>query len=180
MSCSIPWLLLWPQRSNSPADFSLLGEKMRSRRAFFFFQFDVHVAWIKKGPLWGCWKLERRRDSRLHIQTHAFRRLRAVVFVFSVIVANSSPLPNIDHVMCLIGGGVGVGGVVLAALLNDFSSELCAWVDIFSQECIRACFLCRCREKQLRIRERGVMSIWKRLQSTACHWRCRREHSSSL
>lgn len=35
--------------------------------------------------------------------------LRLFIFpVFIMIVANSSPLPNTDHVMCLMGGGGGI------------------------------------------------------------------------
>lgn len=98
-----------------PAGFRLptKGREIRSPRGF-----GAHVARIKKGPR-GRWR------QHIHISrwlsgpaSHRVRvraaKIVLVVFLFffkvTVIVANSSPLPNVDHVMCLTrGGGWGWG-----------------------------------------------------------------------
>lgn len=70
-------------------------------------------------------------------------------FLVTVIVANSSPLPNVDHVMCLTRGE-GEGGVV-TALPTDFLSESCAWVDVTHRNVLVHAFCCRT--------ERSYMSV---------------------
>lgn len=78
---------------------------------------------MKKGPRGDA------GQSSIHSDCQHASRGGPFVLFFSVIVANSAPLPNIDHVMCLTGEGR--GGVLLAASLNDFFlNRAHAWMSI--------------------------------------------------
>lgn len=97
-----------------------------------------------------------------------------------MIVANSSPLPNIDHTMCLMGGrggGWGWGGRLTRG--NDFllrcASKTCGCT---STECFRACFLCRVWEKRVDLYLKEI-TIYNLSCVCVCVC-CRQKHSSSL
>lgn len=81
----------------------------------------------------------------------------AVLFVVVVIVANSSPLPNVNHVMCL-GLGLGVVGGVgsLIAASTEFLSESCACVDVNRRNVLVHAFCCGTERSYM---WRGVISV---------------------
>lgn len=79
----------------------------------------------------------------------------AVLFVVVVIVANSSPLPNVNHVMCLGLGVVGGVGSLIAAS-TEFLSESCACVDVNRRNVLVHAFCCGTERSYM---WRGVISV---------------------
>lgn len=69
----------------------------------------------------------------------------AVVFVI-VIVANSSPLPNIWPCHVPGEGRVGVGGGSICSVAEWFSSESCTWVDVYHRNVFMHAFCVVCWE----------------------------------
>ena len=90
------------------------------------------------------------RESRLSIILYS--SCQDLCLCFSMIVANSSPLPNIDHTMCLMGGRMGGGEGGRPACGNDFLLQCASKTrGCTSTECFHACFLCRVWEKRVNL-----------------------------